>query len=479
MPLVLGVRSSLHVTVAEVRDADDGELVATGRSEHPLPRGEEHDPSLWWNGLVAAIADAGSPDIAAMSVASDTGGLLVLDTAGSVLHPALTWASGVARGDAHELVRRLGAARWARATGLVPDAGTTVAQLAWLKRTRPGAFARIGAVLLPHDWLTFRLTGRVVTDRGQASTTGYWSPKDESWMTAALGRIDDAWSSDEWIARLPQVLAPHERADWLAAPTYELLGLRGRPLVAPGTGIPMAQALALGLTQGRVGIMIGATATVAVPAPKPVADEHGLVRSLAAADGSHLPSALGGCGLAALATVAAMRNSDIAELASAAVDAPPGATGVHVSATPGAHPITSITGLDGAAGDDALARAALEGIAYEALDALDAIERAGVVLTDETPVVCAASELVHPVAQVLADSAGYAMSVVEAEGDVAALGAAVQAAAILHEDTTAAIAGAWSLGPKAEVEPVAAGEGQALRARHRTLRGALRSPDAP
>ena len=474
MPLVLGIRSSLHVTVADVRDADTGSLVATGRSDHPLPRGEEHDPSLWWNGLVAAIADAGATDVAAMAVASDTGGLLVLDAAGSVLHPALTWASGVARGDAAELVRRLGAGRWARATGGVPTAGSTVAQLAWLKRTRPGAFARIGSVLLPHDWLTYRLTGRLVTDRGQASTTGYWSPRDERWMTAALGVIDDAWSPDDWVERLPQILGPDDRADWLAAPTYELLGLRGRPLVAPGTGIPMAQALAVGLTSGRPGVMVGATATIAVPTGSPVRDDGGVVRSFAGADGRHLPTVLGGCGLGALRAIAALRGASPGALAAEAVDAPLGADGVHVSATPGAKPITSMTGLDGTASDAVLARAALEGIACEALDAVDALVAAGVSLGDDPPVVSTSADVVDAMAQVLADCAGRSVAVVEPTGDMAALGAAVQAAAVLHERTPAAIATAWGLGPTHDVAPVTVVGGEALRERHRRVRQALR-----
>ena len=71
------------------------------------------------------------------------------------------------------------AERWARRAGTVPDATTAITRLAWLRRTDPDTFRRIGTVLLPHEWLTFWLTGRAVTDRGSASCTWIWSPTAE------------------------------------------------------------------------------------------------------------------------------------------------------------------------------------------------------------------------------------------------------------------------------------------------------------
>ena len=72
-----------------------------------------------------------------------------------------------------------GQAGWADACGSVPLPSFTITKLHWLRRCEPETFRRMAAVLLPHDWLTFRLTGRRTTDRGDASGTGYWSPREE------------------------------------------------------------------------------------------------------------------------------------------------------------------------------------------------------------------------------------------------------------------------------------------------------------
>ena len=60
----------------------------------------------------------------------------------------------------------------------MPVAAFTVTKLSWLHRSEPEHWARLARVLLPHDWLTWRLTGRFTTDRGDASGTGYWSPDE-------------------------------------------------------------------------------------------------------------------------------------------------------------------------------------------------------------------------------------------------------------------------------------------------------------
>ena len=75
------------------------------------------------------------------------------------------------------MVAELGAATWAARTGSVPVAAFTVTKLAWLARHEPDTAAAVRSVLLPHDYLTYRLTGRRVTDRGDASGTGYFDPR--------------------------------------------------------------------------------------------------------------------------------------------------------------------------------------------------------------------------------------------------------------------------------------------------------------
>src|SRR5919108_79659 len=120
---------------------------------------------------------------------------------------------------------------WAQAVGSVPVASFTVTKLRWLAEHEPELAGRVASVLLPHDWLTWRLTGEgePVTDRGDASGTGYWSPRGDAYRTdlveLAFGRVP----------ALPRVLPPAGAAG--QTPEGAVVGA--------GTGDNMAAALGL------------------------------------------------------------------------------------------------------------------------------------------------------------------------------------------------------------------------------------------
>ena len=240
----------------------------------------------WWRSLIAAIAEAGAGPVAALSVTGSHPGLVLLDGAGVVLRPVQAWDG--ARAELARLQQSLGSERWARRAGTVPDATTTITRLAWLRRTDPATFARIGTVLLPHDWLTFRLTGRPVTDRGSASCTGMWSPHTEAWLAEAIEILVGSAGIEAFAEHLPEIIEPDAAADWLDAPVVKPLGLHSRPVVASGTAEPMAIALALGLSRGKVGIALGEGTTVLAPLNEPIVDGSGVVHSRADATGGHL-----------------------------------------------------------------------------------------------------------------------------------------------------------------------------------------------
>jgi xylulokinase len=442
--LVLGAAFGPRATEVEVRDVERGALVATGRARHVDlgPDVDVDDPTAWWRSLVAAVAQAGEREVAAISVCGSHPGLVLLDGAGAVLRPVRPWVDAAAERDAARLRKALGAERWARDAGMLPTTRAAVTRLVWLRRTDPETFGRIGAALLPHDWLTYRLAGRAVTDRGSASLTGAWSPGAGAWIDAVLGELGGRTA--DWGSRLPEVLGPIDRADWLTAPVYELLGLRGRPLVAPGTGEPMATALAMGLRPGRTGVSLGAATTVLAGLARPVVDATGAVRSRADATGRHLAISTAPGGASAVAVIADLLGRDPAELGAlarsgAAEDADPilvpGVTGRAGGVLAGLRPGVTAAGL---------ARAAFDGVACAALDALDQVADAGAPVDDDEPL-----RLVAPLdgldahAQVLATLA--ARPVAFAAGSIAAAGACVQAAAVLAEEPPEAVADRWDL----------------------------------
>jgi xylulokinase len=118
-----------------------------------------------------------------------------------VLRPAKLWNDVESAADADALVAALrdGPAGWAAACGSVPVASFTITKLAWLRRCEPEVFRRVESVLLPHDWLTARLTGAVTTDRGDASGTGWWSPGEERYRPDLLALVDDNVSWDRML----------------------------------------------------------------------------------------------------------------------------------------------------------------------------------------------------------------------------------------------------------------------------------------
>ncbi len=173
MALIAGVDSSTQATKIVVRRAEDGALVRTGRAPHP--DGTEVDPEAWWRAFQEAASGGLLEGVEAIAVAAQQHGLVALDEQDRVVRPALLWNDTRAAGAAADLVAELGGPKaWADAVGSVPVSSFTVAKLRWLAEQEPENASRAVRAVLPHDWLTRRITGaqEAVTDRGDASGTG-------------------------------------------------------------------------------------------------------------------------------------------------------------------------------------------------------------------------------------------------------------------------------------------------------------------
>ncbi len=158
MTLVAGVDSSTQSCKVVIRDVATGAVVVSGRAAHP--DGTEVHPDAWWVALLAAVADAGGlASVSAIAVAGQQHGMVVLDADGRVIRPALLWNDTRSAAAADALIAEFGAAELARRTGSVPVASFTATKLRWLRDAEPENAARVAAVALPHDWLTWRLRG--------------------------------------------------------------------------------------------------------------------------------------------------------------------------------------------------------------------------------------------------------------------------------------------------------------------------------
>ena len=150
MTLVAGIDSSTQSCKAVIRDLATGSLVRSGRAPHP--EGTEVDPSAWWDALLAAIgASGGFDDVAAVSIAAQQHGMVVLDAAGCVIRPALLWNDARSAQAGFDLIAEVGADEYVRRTGAVPVASFTATKLRLLRDAEPANAARVAAVALPHD----------------------------------------------------------------------------------------------------------------------------------------------------------------------------------------------------------------------------------------------------------------------------------------------------------------------------------------
>ncbi|WP_144795837.1 xylulokinase [Microbacterium paludicola] len=382
MPLVLGVDSSTQSCKVVVVDTATGAVVRTARASHP--DGTSVDPEAWWDALRAAIVEAGGlDDIAAWSIGGQQHGMVALDADGRVIRDALLWNDTRSAGAAAELIAEFGAEQLAARTGLVPVASFTITKLRWLRDAEPDNAARVAAVALPHDWLTWRLRGfgpdnpvleELVTDRSDASGTGYWNPNDGEYdrelLVAALGHE----------AILPRVLGPHE----------SVTDADGRR-VGAGAGDNAGAALGLDAGPGDAIVSIGTSGTVFAVSTTPVIDSSGTVAGFADAAGNFLPLVATLNAARVLGVTAALLGVTLDELSDLALQADPGADGLTLvpyfegERTPNLPDATAeLTGMTlSSTTRPNLARAAVEGMlrglgaGMDALRALDVpLERA-------------------------------------------------------------------------------------------------------
>jgi xylulokinase len=398
-------------------------------------------------------------------VAAQQHGLVVLDDDGEALRPAKLWNDTESAQDTDELLAELagGAAAWAAACGSVPLPAFTITKLRWLRRCEPAILRRTAAVMLPHDWLTFRLTGRRVTDRGDASGTGYWSPAESRYRVDLLEELVDA--AVDWEGALPEVLSPRSVAgEW--TPTGALVGA--------GTGDNMAAALGLGLRPGDMALSLGTSGTAFMVADRPSADPHGIVAGFADATGRYLPLV---CTLNATKVTDAVRRLlgvDHERFDQLVLEAPAGASGLVLvphfdgERTPNRPDATgTLRGLRSDVTPALLARAAVEGVVCNLLEGAAALDWEG---GEGRVFLIGGAARSAAYRRVLADLTGRAV-LVPAENELVAAGAAVQAAAVYLDCDFSEVSEAWGLGVGELVEPDDSIDRTAVRARYAEVAG--------
>ena len=352
-----------------------GDVLARAEASYPLstphPGWSEQDPEDWWRATQAVLGElrAAGP-VTGLGLSGQMHGLVLLDAAGEVLRPAMLWNDGRTGEECAEIESRIGLARLVELTGNRALTGFTAPKLLWVQKREPHVHERIAHVLLPKDYVRYRLCGDFATDVADASGTLWLDVGSRAWSDEVLSAldVDRAW--------LPSV---HESPE--ATGTFE-----GIP-VAAGGGDQAAGAVGVGVDRpGPVSVVLGTSGVVFAALDGYASDPEGRVHAFCHA----VPGAWHGMGVmlsaaGSLAWLRSVAGGEFSELVEEASRWEPGAEGLTFlpylagERTPHADPFArgSFTGLSLRHDRGALARAVLEGVAFGLRDSLDLVASIG------------------------------------------------------------------------------------------------------
>jgi xylulokinase len=334
-------------------------------------------------------------------------------------------------------------------------AGFTASKILWLKRHEPEHFARLAHVLLPHDWVNYRLTGELAMEAGDASGTALFDPAVRGFDARACYAIDPGLA-----ARLPRLVPPHEPVGRVTSECARELGLPAGIPVSPGGGDNMCAAIGAGATRPGVAVLsLGTSATVFAYSRTVVLDPAGLIAPFCDSSGGYLPLLCVMNATGVLHEVARMfPGEDLASLTAAAERLAPGADGLLLlpylqgERVPDLPEATgTLLGMRaGLLTPGHLFRAALEGVSLNLAWGVERMRALGLAIDQVRLVGGGARNGLW--ARILADALDARVTRLE-ESESAALGAALQAGWILGGGSLDALAQAFARSAEAPLEP--------------------------
>jgi xylulokinase len=249
MTLVLEIQWSIESTKVSVFDTATQTDVGEGRSAHPEPVNHQTDPTHWWSALVDATRHAvdgaaamGITDAEIRTVMLDVapapGGIVILDSSGNAVGPALLGSHEASASDAAWLVSRVdgGADAWLAATGVLPGAGSTAALLSFVHRTEPSTWDRAESFTIPTGWIAEQLGAKSAVSIHDATGTAVLDRSDTSrWCSELLPIIDP---NRDWNACLPRTADAATPVGRMSPAASTQLG------IAPGLPIHLGSSIA-------------------------------------------------------------------------------------------------------------------------------------------------------------------------------------------------------------------------------------------
>lgn len=279
MSYVLGIDVSTTAAKAVILD-DEGTVRAVASAgypyETPRPLWSEQDPHLWWTGVTGSVSSVldqsglRGDDIDAVGLTGQMHGLVLLDDGGEVLRPAILW-NDQRTGPECDLIRdKIGRHRLIQTTGNDALPGFTAPKLVWVQQHEPEVWASIAHVLLPKDYVRFRLTGDYAVDRADGAGTLLFDLAKRDWSSEIIDALDiePAW--------LPRTFEGPETTGVVSRGAAAATGLRDGTPVMAGGGDQAAAAVGVGAVETqRVSLSLGTSGVVFATTDEPVIEPEG------------------------------------------------------------------------------------------------------------------------------------------------------------------------------------------------------------
>ncbi len=392
MSHLLGIDVATSATKALLIDAS-GDVVGQASSEYsfetPRPLWSEQNPQLWWDGAVESIRqvldDTGIPGdaIKGIGLTGQMHGLVALDERGEVLRPAILWNDQRTGEQCVDIRRRLGREHLIQVTGNDALAGFTAPKILWMREHEPELYDQIDQILLPKDYLRYRLTGTYATDKAGAAGTLLVDLSRRTWSNDVVSALE---ISHDW---LPEMFEGPEITGRISEQAAGATGLaEGTPVVAGG-GDQSAQGVGVGaVAEGTVALTLGTSGVVFAPTTQPVIEPEGRLHAFchAVPDRWHLMGVM----LSAAGSLRWYRDvfapeEDYSDLLEPATDISPGADGLMFlpyltgERTPHPDPTArgAFVGMTVRHTKAHVTRAVLEGVAFGLRDSFELIQEMG------------------------------------------------------------------------------------------------------
>jgi xylulokinase len=378
----------------------DGRVISAATVEHspmssPQIGWAEQSPEDWWHAACKAIkqclAKSSTPaeEIAGIGLTGQMHGLVLLDGHDQVLRPAILWCDQRTEEECREITTKVGARRLIELTANPALTGFTLPKILWVQRHEPQIWARVRSLMLPKDYIRFRLTGARAIDVADASGTLMFDVVHRRWSQPMLeiSRVDEAY--------LPKVFESQEISGRVNEEGARLSGLRtGIPVVA-GAGDQAAGAVGMGIVKpGAVSATIGTSGVVFAATSKPVLEPKGRIHTFCHAlpDRWHVMGVTQGAGLSLrwfrgqFGSGKDDGRDPYQRLAEEAAKTPPGADGLLWTPylmgerTPHLDPNArgALVGITAQHTRAHIIRAILEGVAFSLRDSLTLFQEIGV-----------------------------------------------------------------------------------------------------